>query len=327
MSSYGALLPTAKRGILSSCRPLLREQSIAPVLSSFHQVRGAKNNAQGKGKSQPKPDRRGAREFQQKNLKDMEQFALCDAMRYVHLFATCGFMGGQPGADVCSISDIGPYYSYIRAVEVGHEPTVTKYEVHIRMRTRKDGPVIRNMMRFPHAVQTESRICVICPPDSKQAKEALAAGAVLVGEQEVFDAVKAGRIEFDRCLAHPDSLPALNKAALGRVLGPRGLMPSVKTGTVVEDVASRVEMLRGGTVYRERDAVIRLPIGQLAFSPDQLRDNLRTTIEHIKKDAAGLNDRINKEIYEVVSQLVDMAFELFANTWILGTKLHSWPWL
>jgi hypothetical protein len=157
------------------------------------------------------------------------------------------------------------------------------------------------MIRFPHAVQTESRICVICPPGSKHAKDAIAAGAILVGEDEVFEAVKAGKIEFDRCLAHPDSLPALNKAALGRILGPRGLMPSVKTGTVVEDVASRVEDLRGGTVYRERDAVIRLPIGQMGFSPEQLRDNLRTTIESIKKDAAGLNDRINKEIYEVVS--------------------------
>lgn len=193
-------------------------------------------------------------------------------------------------------------------MEVGREPTVSKYEVHIRMRTRKDGPVIRNMIRFPHAVQTESRICVICPPGSKHAKDALAAGAVLVGEDEVFEAVKAGKIDFDRCLAHPDSLPALNKAALGRILGPRGLMPSVKTGTVVEDVASRVEMLRGGTVYRERDAVIRLPIGQLGFSPEQLRDNLRTTIEQIKKDAAGLNDRINKEIYEVVSNFAGFVF-------------------
>lgn len=190
---------------------------------------------------------------------------------------------------------------YLRAVEVGREPTTSKYEVHIRLRTRRDGPVIRNMIRFPHAVQTESRICVICPPGSKQARDALAAGAVLVGEDEVFEAVKAGKIEFDRCLAHPDSLPALNKAALGRILGPRGLMPSAKTGTVVEDVASRVEMLRGGTVYRERDAVIRLPIGQLGFSPEQLRDNLRTTIEQIKKDASGLNDRVNKQVYEVVS--------------------------
>lgn len=195
-------------------------------------------------------------------------------------------------------------YRYIRAIEVGREPAVSKYEVHIRLKTKRDGPVIRNMLRFPHSVQTESRICVICPPGTKHEKDARAAGAVLVGEQEVFDAVKEGRIEFDRCLAHPDSVAALNKAGLGRVLGPRGLMPSAKTGTVVEDVASRVEMLRGGTIYRERDAVIRLPIGQLGFSPEELRDNLRATIEQVKKDAATLNDRIVKEIYEVVSCLL-----------------------
>ncbi|CAL5871320.1 uncharacterized protein PFLUO_LOCUS5570 [Penicillium psychrofluorescens] len=249
---------------------------MAPLFPAFQQVRGAKGNAQkGKGKNKGKdkavkPDRRGPREFRQKNLKDMDQFALCDAMRY------------------------------LRAAEVGREPTNLKYEVHIRLRTRKDGPVIRNMIRFPHAVQTESRICVICPPGSKHAKDALAAGAVMVGEDEVFNAVKEGKIEFDRCLAHPDSVAAMNKAGMGRILGPRGLMPSAKQGTVVDDVASRVEMLRGGTVYRERDAVIRLPIGQLAFSPDQLRDNLRTTVEQVKKDASGLNDRINKEIHEVV---------------------------
>ncbi|KAJ5536521.1 hypothetical protein N7513_009707 [Penicillium frequentans] len=272
MSSFGAVMPSAARGILSSCSLPLRQRAIAPAFLGLQQVRGFKDQkkGKGKGKSQPKTDRKGNRDFQQKNLADMERFALCDAMRY------------------------------IRATEVGREPTLSKYEIHIRIRTKKDGPVIRNMIRFPHAVQTESRICVICPPGSKAATEALAAGAVLVGEAEVFEAVKAGRIEFERCLAHPDSLPALNKAGLGRILGPRGLMPSVKNGTVVEDVAGRVEMLRGGTVYRERDAVIRLPIGQLGFSPEQLRDNLRTTIDQVKKDAAKLNDRISKEVYEVV---------------------------
>ncbi|KAJ5775134.1 uncharacterized protein N7511_000145 [Penicillium nucicola] len=270
MSSFGSVMPLTARGILSSCRVPLREPSIAPVLSNFQQVRGLKSKVKSKGKEQPSKSRKGPQTFRQKDLKDMPQFTLCDAMRY------------------------------LRAIEVGREPTARKYELHIRLKTKRDGPVIRNMIRFPHAVQTESRICVICPPDSKHAKDALAAGAVLVGEQEVFDLVKAGKIEFDRCLAHPDSLPALNKAALGRVLGPRGLMPSAKTGTVVENVAERVEMLRGGTVYRERDAVIRLPVGQLGFSPEELRDNMRVTIEQIKKDASGLTDRVNKEIYEVV---------------------------
>lgn len=191
---------------------------------------------------------------------------------------------------------------YIRAFEVGRQPTVSKYELHIRLKSKRDGPVIRNMLRLPHSISTESRIAVICPPGSRQEKEARDAGAVLVGEQEVFDAVKGGNIPFDRCIAHPDSMEALSKAGLGRFLGPRGLMPSAKMGTVVEDVASRVEMLRGGTTYRERAAVIRLPIGQLGFSPEQLRDNMRIALEQIKKDAAAMNDRIVKEIYEVVSQ-------------------------
>lgn len=204
-------------------------------------------------------------------------------------------------------------------MEVGREPAVSKYEIHIRLKTMKDGPVIRNMLRFPHSVQTESRICVICPPGTRHEKEARAAGAVLVGEQEVFDAVKEGKIEFDRCIAHPDSLPALNKAGLGRVLGPRGLMPSAKTGTVVEDVASRVDMLRGGTIYRERDAVIRLPIGQLGFSPEQLRDNLRATIDQVRKDASSLNDRIVKEVYEVVSGFSRDR----SATWVQLTRIRS----
>lgn len=129
--------------------------------------------------------------------------------------------------------------------------------------------------------------------------------------------MKKGQIEFDRLICHPDSLEALNKAGLGRILGPRGLMPSVKTGTVVEDVAARVEMLRGGTIYRERDAVIRLPIGQLAFSPEQLRDNLRATIDQVKKDASSLSERINKEIYEVVCR-----HGLPGHLWLNMTDAH-----
>ncbi|PYH78537.1 ribosomal protein L1 [Aspergillus uvarum CBS 121591] len=279
MSSLNSLLPTAARGLVSSCRSALRPGPLASVVSTFQQTRWASKasskrvQSQGyksnKDKSKVK-GKKGNKEFKQHNLKDMEQFALCDAMRY------------------------------IRAFEVGRQPTVSKYELHIRLKTKRDGPVIRNMLRLPHSISTESRIAVICPPGSKQEKEARDAGAVLVGEQEVFDAVKGGNIPFDRCIAHPDSMEALSKAGLGRFLGPRGLMPSAKMGTVVEDVASRVEMLRGGTTYRERAAVIRLPIGQLGFSPEQLRDNMRIALEQIKKDAAAMNDRIVKEIYEVV---------------------------
>ncbi|RMJ27665.1 hypothetical protein PHISP_01450 [Aspergillus sp. HF37] len=266
MSSYGAFLPSAARTILSPCRvPCLREKAIAPFAVNAHQVRGAKSKS--KGAPQRK---KGSAHFAQNDLRDAMQFTLCDAMRY------------------------------IRAIEVGQVPQNVKYELHIRLKTLKNGPVIRNMMSFPHAFKTDTRICVICNPESKQAEEARAAGASLVGEQEVFDMVKEGNIPFDRCLAHPSSMQALSQSGVARILGPKGLMPNTKTGTVIDDVASRVGMLRSGLLYREKDAVIRLPIGHMAFSPEQVRDNMRTVLAQIKKDTAELSDRINKEVYEVV---------------------------
>lgn len=251
------------------------------------------SNSKGKkNKKEPtKKKSKGSRDYQQKDLSLIDQYALCDAMRYY-------FYVPRTVSNWHSI--LTRRYRYIRAFEVGRDRERSKYEIHIRLKSRKDGPVIRNMVRFPHAVQTESRICVIAPPGSKAAKEALEAGASIVGEKEIFEDIKKGIIEFERCICHTESLDALNKAGLGRILGPRGLMPSVKTGTVVDDVGIRVQMLRGGTVYRERDAVIRMPIGQLGFSPDQLRDNLRAALEQIKKDATQLSDRVPKEVYEIV---------------------------
>jgi len=203
-------------------------------------------------------------------LRDAEQFSLCDAMRY------------------------------IRAFEVGQPPTSSKYELHLKLKSLKNGPVIRNRMRLPHPVKTDVRICVICPPDSKYAEAARAAGAFLVGEEEIFEAVKDGRIEFDRCICQNDSLAKLNKAGLGRILGPRGLMPSAKTGTVVKDPASVVKELVGGSEYRERLGVVRLAIGQLGFTPEELQRNVKAFMDAVKKDMAQLSDKISKEVAEVV---------------------------
>ena len=190
--------------------------------------------------------------------------------------------------------------SYIRAFEVGRSPTSSKYEMHVRLRTLKNGPVVRNRFRLPHPVDTTHRICVICPPDSKQAKAAKAAGAVFVGEDHVFDMIKDGRIEFDRCLCHVDSLAKLSKAGVARILGPRGLMPSAKLGTVVKDVATSVKDLVGGSEYRERVGVVRMAVGQLGFTPEEMQRNIRSVMESIKKDCASLSDKISKEVHEVV---------------------------
>ncbi|ORY19277.1 ribosomal protein L1-like protein, partial [Clohesyomyces aquaticus] len=208
--------------------------------------------------------------FIQYDLRKADQFALVDAMRY------------------------------IRAFEVGQHPASAKYEMHVKLRTLKNGPVIRNRLRLPHPVKTDLRICVICPPDSKAAAEAKAAGATLVGEDEIFAQIKEGVINFDRCLCHIDSLQKMNKAQLGRVLGPRGLMPSSKTGTVVKDIGGTVRNMVGGSEYRERMGVIRMAIGQLGFTPEEMQRNIKAFMDTLKKDIGQMSDRISKEIHEVV---------------------------
>ena len=222
-------------------------------------------------KTEPAKKKKGRNTFRQYDLKNTEQFALVDAMQY------------------------------IRAFEVGRNPSSSKYELHVRLRTLKNGPVVRNRLRLPHSVKTDLRICVIAPADSKQGQEARSAGATLVGEEEIFKQIQEGVIEFDRCICHIDSLQKLNKAGLGRVLGPKGLMPSAKTGTVVTNVGPTVRNMVGGSEYRERMGVIRMAVGQLGFTPTEMQENIKSFMDALKKDIAQLQDRVSKEIHEVVS--------------------------
>lgn len=189
---------------------------------------------------------------------------------------------------------------YLQAAEVGENPSTVKYELAVKLTTLKNGPVLRNRLRLPHPVRTDTRICVICPPDSKYAVDAREAGAILVGEDTIFEAVKDGKIEFDRCICQVDSLEKLNKAQLGRVLGPKGLMPSSKMGTVVKDPASLIKQMIGAVEYREKLGVVRLAIGQLAHSPMELQKNIIVFMASLKSDMAQIADKVNKTIAEVV---------------------------
>lgn len=222
-------------------------------------------------KAQPAKKKKARNTFRQYDLRKTEQFALVDAMRY------------------------------IRAFEVGRNPSSSKYEVHIRLRSLKNGPAVRNRLRLPHTVKTDLRICVICPADSKMGQEARAAGATLVGEDEIFTQIMSGNIEFDRCICHIDSLSKMNKAGLGRLLGPKGLMPSTKTGTVVTNVGPVVRNMVGGSEYRERLGVVRMAVGQLGFTPTEMQENIKAFITALKKDMANLKGGLVKEIHEVVS--------------------------
>lgn len=233
--------------------------------------RHAAARKQAKAKAKTKKKKHAV--YQMPDIKVLTQYSLIDAMRY------------------------------IKAYEVGREFGAPKYDLALRLKTKKDGPILRNQIRLPHAVKTDIRVCVLCPATSKQGKAAREAGAALVGEEEVFDIIKNGKIDFDRCITTPETLPKVTKAGLPRILGPRGLMPSVKLNTVTENVAQSVKNMLGGSTYRERQGVIRMAVGRLAFTPEQLRDNIQAFIAQIRKEGFQLYESQGwqKELYEVVS--------------------------
>ncbi|KAI4213130.1 MAG: hypothetical protein LQ351_004284 [Letrouitia transgressa] len=234
-------------------------------------------------KDQPRKKKKPRASFKEPDTSQAEQFSLCDAIRYIHAF------------------------------EVGRPPTSPKYDLAIRLRTLKNGPVVRNRLRLPHAVNSALRICVICPPNTPAAAVAAKAGAALIGEDSVFEAVKEGKIEFDRCICHQDSAQKLNKSGVGRILGPRGLMPSTKYGTIVKDVGATISQIVGASEYRERQGVIRMAVGQLAFTPEQLSENIKAFMGSIKRDLTRLSENVGKDIHEVVSY--------FPNILIMRTQL------
>ncbi|KAG5982882.1 hypothetical protein E4U55_001213 [Claviceps digitariae] len=219
-----------------------------------------------------KPKRALSKDFKRPNLDKMQfpRFSLCEAMRV------------------------------LRAVEVGQPPASVKYEVHINLKTARNGPVIKNSIRLPHPVQSDWQIAVICPEGSEIATAATAAGAVAVGEQTLFEAILKEKIEFDRLICHESSEKALNKAGLGKILGPKGLMPSKRMKTIVSDVTKSIRDSAGAADYRERLGVIRMAIGQLGHTPDQLKSNISALLKKIKSECAEISEDVSKEVHEVI---------------------------
>ncbi|KAI9892206.1 MAG: mitochondrial 54S ribosomal protein mrpl1 [Vezdaea aestivalis] len=200
------------------------------------------------------------------DLRKTTRFALCDAIRYIQAF------------------------------EVGQPPKSVKYELAVKFRTPKSGPVARDRLQLPNPVASDVRICVICPPDSQHATAARKAGATVVGEDDVIAEIKEGRIEFDMCLCHIDSLPKLTKSGVARILGPKGLMPSLKLKTVVKSVEPAIKSMIGASSYRERVGVVRLAIGQLGFSPDELKANITMFMDSLKGVISGMPDKSVDEV-------------------------------
>lgn len=180
------------------------------------------------------------------------------------------------------------------------------YNLTVRIRGIRDGPTLRSRFRLPHPLQSTKgpRFAVIARPGSEHAATALRLGAIQVGEGELFDRIREGKIDFDRCICHSDSAGALAKAGLGRILGPLGLMPVAKRGTIVSDVATAMEDLVADTELRENGGLVVVPVGDLGCGPEGLRDNIRLVMANVRREVAKIDEKFNRTIAEVVGSLM-----------------------
>ncbi|KAI1432255.1 50S ribosomal protein L1 [Xylaria sp. CBS 124048] len=279
-SSQQCLAALARLNLSSMIRPtatiIPKLITVAPVTSQLRwksagtRVMQAREREKEKLKKKRRQQRHKEYKYAAPSLG--ERFSLCDAMRY------------------------------LRASEVGRPPSSSTYEVAIKIRTMKNGPVLRDRIRLPYPVKNDTRIAVICKEGSGAMHEARAAGAVAFGEESLFELIRANpnRLPFNRLICHVDSEPALKKAGLGRILGPKGLMPSIKTNTLTKSVVSIMHEMVGTETYKEKIGVIRMPIGNIQFTPKMLADNIRALVDSIKSKIDEIEDRIRKDLIEVV---------------------------
>jgi large subunit ribosomal protein L1 len=141
--------------------------------------------------------------------------------------------------------------------------------------------MVRGVVALPNGTGKTVRVAVFAR--AGKADEAKAAGADIVGAEDLMETILAGKIEFDRCIATPDMMPLVGR--LGKVLGPRNLMPNPKVGTVTMDVKTAVEAAKGGEVQFkvEKAGVIHAGIGKVSFSDEKLAQNVRAFVDAVSK--------------------------------------------
>ena len=141
--------------------------------------------------------------------------------------------------------------------------------------------MVRGVVSLPNGTGKTVRVAVFAR--GAKADEAKAAGADIVGAEDLMETIQQGKIEFDRCIATPDMMPLVGR--LGKILGPRNLMPNPKVGTVTMDVKTAVEAAKGGEVQFkvEKAGVIHAGIGKISFSDAKLAENVRAFVDAVSR--------------------------------------------
>jgi large subunit ribosomal protein L1 len=183
--------------------------------------------------------------------------------------------------------DKNKIYSLKEASSLVKEVNITKFDssvdLHIRLGVdpKKADQSIRGTVNLPHGTGKTKRVLVLCTPDKEAA--ATAAGADYVGLDEFITKIEGGWVDIDVIIATPSVMPKIGK--LGKVLGPRNLMPNPKTGTVTNDVAAAVNEVKGGKIAFKVDkaGIIHASIGRVSFTTEKLTENSQELINAIIK--------------------------------------------
>jgi len=178
-------------------------------------------------------------------------------------------------------------YSVEEAVKLVKERATSKFDetieiaMNLGVDPRHADQMVRGVVNLPNGTGRTVRVAVFAKGD--KAEEAKKAGADIVGAEELAEEVQKGKIDFDRCIATPDMMPLVGR--LGKVLGPRNLMPNPKVGTVTADVAAAVKGAKGGAVeFRvEKAGIIHAGVGKASFSEDALVQNINAFTDAVTK--------------------------------------------
>jgi large subunit ribosomal protein L1 len=178
-------------------------------------------------------------------------------------------------------------YTPVEAIKIAKDTGSTKFDstIDVAMRLgvdpRKADQMVRGTVNLPHGTGKTARVLVFA--NAAKAEEARAAGADFVGGDELIEKVGGGWLDFDAVVATPDMMGKVGR--LGRVLGPRGLMPNPKTGTVTPDVAKAVTDIKGGKIeFRvDRHANLHFIIGKASFDTEKLAENYAAALEEVQR--------------------------------------------
>lgn len=169
------------------------------------------------------------------------------------------------------------------AVELAYANFDETVDIAVRLGVdpRHADQMVRGGIALPHGLGKEVRVVAFCKGEKQQ--EAIDAGADFVGAEDLVQKIQDGWLEFDKAVATPDMMAQVGK--IGRILGPRGLMPNAKSGTVTFEIGKAIQELKKGMVQYKVDkaGIIHAPVGKVSFGPEKLKTNILTLLDSINK--------------------------------------------